>query len=50
MPLAAVPRTALAGPLANDLRSPPLNIFGPDTVPQLNEVITALETGRCEGR
>ena len=23
---------------------PPLNIFGPDTVPQLNEVITALET------
>jgi enoyl-CoA hydratase/carnithine racemase len=23
---------------------PPLNIFGPDTIPQLNEVITALET------
>jgi len=23
---------------------PPLNVFGPDTIPQLNEVITALET------
>src|SRR5258708_3231359 len=23
---------------------PPLNIFGPDTIPQLNEVITAIET------
>src|SRR5215510_1687539 len=23
---------------------PPLNIFGPDTIPQLNEVITAVET------
>jgi len=23
---------------------PPLNIFGPDTMPQLNEAITALET------
>src|SRR5258708_25684629 len=23
---------------------PPLNIFGPDTIPQLNDVITALET------
>jgi enoyl-CoA hydratase/carnithine racemase len=23
---------------------PPLNIFGPDTIPQLNEVVTALET------
>jgi len=23
---------------------PPLNIFGPDTIPQLNEIITALET------
>src|SRR5215470_6717838 len=23
---------------------PPLNIFGPETIPQLNEVITALET------
>src|SRR5690242_3905122 len=23
---------------------PPLNIFGPDTIPQLNESITALET------
>jgi enoyl-CoA hydratase/carnithine racemase len=26
------------------LNHPPLNIFGPDTIPQLNEVITALET------
>jgi enoyl-CoA hydratase/carnithine racemase len=26
------------------LDHPPLNIFGPDTIPQLNEVITALET------
>ena len=25
---------------------PPLNIFGPDTIPQLNEVITALETDK----
>ena len=23
---------------------PPLNIFGPETIPQLNEIITALET------
>ena len=23
---------------------PPLNVFGPETIPQLNEVITALET------
>ena len=23
---------------------PPLNIFGPDTIPQLDEVITAIET------
>lgn len=23
---------------------PPLNIFGPKTIPQLNEIITALET------
>ena len=26
------------------LDHPPVNIFGPDTIPQLNEVITALET------
>ena len=26
------------------LNHPPLNIFGPDTIPQLNEVITAIET------
>ena len=26
------------------LNHPPLNVFGPDTIPQLNEVITALET------
>jgi enoyl-CoA hydratase/carnithine racemase len=26
------------------INHPPLNIFGPDTIPQLNEVITALET------
>src|ERR1700722_8850842 len=25
---------------------PPLNIFGPETIPQLNEIITALETDR----
>ena len=23
---------------------PPLNIFGPETIPQLNEIVTALET------
>jgi len=23
---------------------PPLNIFGPDKIPQLNEIITAIET------
>src|SRR5438132_5243034 len=23
---------------------PPLNVFGPDAIPQLNEIITALET------
>ena len=26
------------------LNHPPLNIFGPDTIPQLNEIITAIET------
>src|SRR3954470_2986986 len=26
------------------LNHPPLNIFGPETIPQLNEIITALET------
>jgi enoyl-CoA hydratase/carnithine racemase len=26
--------------------NPPLNIFGPETIPQLNEIITALETDR----
>lgn len=26
------------------INKPPLNIFGPDTIPQLNEVITAIET------
>jgi enoyl-CoA hydratase/carnithine racemase len=25
---------------------PPLNIFGPDTIPQLNEIVTALETDK----
>jgi enoyl-CoA hydratase/carnithine racemase len=25
---------------------PPLNIFGPETVPQLNEIITALDTDK----
>lgn len=25
---------------------PPLNIFGPETIPQLNEVVTALETDK----
>jgi enoyl-CoA hydratase/carnithine racemase len=28
------------------LDHPPLNIFGPDTIPQLNDVITALETDK----
>src|ERR1700720_2776625 len=28
------------------LNNPPLNIFGPETIPQLNEIITALETDR----
>src|SRR5437879_11386859 len=28
------------------LDHPPLNIFGPDTIPQLDEVITALETDK----
>jgi enoyl-CoA hydratase/carnithine racemase len=26
------------------LDHPPLNIFGPETIPQLNEIVTALET------
>src|SRR5438309_11030319 len=26
------------------INRPPLNIFGPDTIPQLNEVIAAIET------
>src|SRR5260370_31471367 len=26
------------------INHPPLNIFGPDTIPQLNEVISAIET------
>ena len=25
---------------------PPLNIFGPETIPQLNEIVTALETDK----
>jgi enoyl-CoA hydratase/carnithine racemase len=25
---------------------PPLNIFGPQTIPQLNEIVTALETNK----
>ena len=28
------------------LDHPPLNIFGPDTIPQLNAVVTALETDK----
>ena len=28
------------------LNRPPLNIFGPKTIPQLNEVITAIETDK----
>ena len=27
-----------------DRQHPPLNIFGPDTIPLLNEIVTALET------
>ena len=26
---------------------PPLNIFGPETIPQLNEIVTALETDKA---
>ena len=26
------------------INHPPLNIFGPDTIPQLNEIVTAIET------
>jgi len=26
------------------INHPPLNIFGPDAIPQLDEIITALET------
>jgi enoyl-CoA hydratase/carnithine racemase len=26
------------------LDNPPLNIFGPETIPQLNEIVTAIET------
>ena len=26
------------------INHPPLNIFGPDTIPQLNEAITAIES------
>ena len=29
---------------------PPLKIFGPETMPQLNEVVTALETESGVGR
>ena len=25
---------------------PPLNIFGPETIPELNEIVTALETDK----
>src|SRR6266403_6130825 len=52
------PRTAVASPPTKRIlltrqspaywrvtfNHPPLNIFGPDTIPQLNEIITALET------
>ena len=30
------------------INHPPLNIFGPDTIPQLNEVITAIDTGAAK--
>jgi len=30
--------------LARHVDHPPLNIFGPKTIPQLNESITAIET------
>jgi len=26
------------------INDPPLNIFGPDKIPQLNEIVTAIET------
>ena len=28
------------------LNHPPLNVFGPESIPQLNEIVTALETDR----
>jgi enoyl-CoA hydratase/carnithine racemase len=31
------------------LDHPPLNIFGPEMLPQVNEIITALETDAGEG-
>src|SRR5216683_2199729 len=41
-------RILLARPLPDYWRvtfdHPPLNIFGPETIPQLNEIVTALET------
>jgi enoyl-CoA hydratase/carnithine racemase len=49
-PVASAKQILLARPSPQywriTLDHPPLNIFGPDTIPQLNEVITALETDK----
>ena len=36
--------TTITRVLARHLRSPAVNIFGPETIPELNEIITALES------
>jgi enoyl-CoA hydratase/carnithine racemase len=38
------PNATLVILLEGDVRHPPLNIFGPQSLPQLNEIVTALET------
>jgi enoyl-CoA hydratase/carnithine racemase len=40
------PYAALTVLLAGDTDHPPLNILGPETIPQLNEIVTALETDK----
>ena len=38
------PETTLTHLLARDVDHPPLNIFAPETIPELNAIISALET------
>ena len=40
------PRKALADVLASHLRSPATQYLWPGTIPQLNEIVTALETDK----